>query len=250
MYKIYQKLLDEKGLKNADVSRATGISNMTLSDWKRGKSTPKQDKIEQIAMFLGVDSKYLRGVSPTTQCPDCGFNYDLFNQELCSEHERIHHLMENAKKKYGFYYNSEYCMYHENADINTLCDTTGGLLVSTKISAYEDYVKCCFCEDLRKNSFIFKYESFENYIRNHILEDKHSNFMSVELFEELCKKYKIDSSYTDDNAKLLANIQRNQPLMRLLKYAEKLTPEMLNMLEIQAKALAQENEKYGGDSDL
>ncbi len=59
MYSIYQKLLDEKGLKNADVARATGISNMTLSDWKNGKSTPKQDKLMRIAEFLGVSLEYL-----------------------------------------------------------------------------------------------------------------------------------------------------------------------------------------------
>lgn len=59
MYSIYQKLLDKKGLKNADVARATGISNMTLSDWKNGKSTPKQDKLMKIAEFLGVSLEYL-----------------------------------------------------------------------------------------------------------------------------------------------------------------------------------------------
>ena len=59
MYEIYQSLLDKKGLKNADVSRETGISNMTLSDWKRGKSTPKADKIKKIAEFLGVSVDYL-----------------------------------------------------------------------------------------------------------------------------------------------------------------------------------------------
>ena len=47
MYEVYQKLLDEKGLKNSDVARATGISNMTLSDWKRGKSVPKSDKMQK-----------------------------------------------------------------------------------------------------------------------------------------------------------------------------------------------------------
>ena len=51
MYEIYQRLLDEKGIKNADVARATGISNMTLSDWKRGKSVPKADKMQKIAEF-------------------------------------------------------------------------------------------------------------------------------------------------------------------------------------------------------
>ncbi len=59
MYEVYQRLLDEKGLKNADVARATGISNMTLSDWKRGKSTPKQDKLKLIADYFGVTLDYL-----------------------------------------------------------------------------------------------------------------------------------------------------------------------------------------------
>lgn len=59
MYEIYQRLLDEKGLKNSDVSRGTGISNMTLSDWKRGKTKPKMDKMKLIADFLNVTVDYL-----------------------------------------------------------------------------------------------------------------------------------------------------------------------------------------------
>lgn len=59
MYDIYQKLLDKHGLKNSDISRATGISNMTLSDWKRGVSTPKHDKLKKIADYFGVSVEYL-----------------------------------------------------------------------------------------------------------------------------------------------------------------------------------------------
>ena len=59
MYEVYQRLLDEKGLKNADVARATGISNMTLSDWKRGKTVPKTDKMRKIAEYLNVSVDYL-----------------------------------------------------------------------------------------------------------------------------------------------------------------------------------------------
>lgn len=62
MYEVYQKLLDEKGLKNADTARATGISNMTLSDWKRGKSVPKSDKMQKIADYFGVSVEYLTKV--------------------------------------------------------------------------------------------------------------------------------------------------------------------------------------------
>ena len=59
MYEVYQRLLDKQGLKNADVARATGISNMTLSDWKRGKSVPKSDKMRKIAEYLNVSVDYL-----------------------------------------------------------------------------------------------------------------------------------------------------------------------------------------------
>lgn len=61
MYEIYQKLLDMNGVKSADVARATGISNMTFSDWKKGKSTPKMDKIEKIAKYFGVTTDYIMG---------------------------------------------------------------------------------------------------------------------------------------------------------------------------------------------
>lgn len=59
MYEIYQRLLDEKGLKNSDVSRGANVSNMTLSDWKHGKTTPKTDTIQKIADFLEVSVDYL-----------------------------------------------------------------------------------------------------------------------------------------------------------------------------------------------
>ena len=61
MYEIYQKLLDMNGVKSADVARATGISNMTFSDWKNGKPTPKMDKIEKIAKYFGVTTDYMMG---------------------------------------------------------------------------------------------------------------------------------------------------------------------------------------------
>lgn len=59
MYNRYCKLRDEKGYKDADISRLTGISRPTLSDWKRGVSKPKQDKLIKIAECLGVTTDYL-----------------------------------------------------------------------------------------------------------------------------------------------------------------------------------------------
>lgn len=101
MYEHYQKLLDEKGLKNADVSRATGVSNMTLSDWKRGVSTPKQDKLMKIADFLGVSIDYLMtGEEPKV---DLSAQADLWkairhDKELLNALEKYMKLSDKKKK--------------------------------------------------------------------------------------------------------------------------------------------------------
>ena len=57
------ELLNEKQVRNIDVSRATGIPSSTFSDWKKGKSSPKYDKIQKIANFFNVQLDYLTGES-------------------------------------------------------------------------------------------------------------------------------------------------------------------------------------------
>lgn len=43
MYEIYCKLRDSKGVKDSDVVKATGITKSTFSDWKSGRSKPKNE---------------------------------------------------------------------------------------------------------------------------------------------------------------------------------------------------------------
>ena len=59
MYEIYCKLRDKRGVRDADVSKATGISKSTFSDWKSGRSNPKNEKLKKIADYFGVTIKYL-----------------------------------------------------------------------------------------------------------------------------------------------------------------------------------------------
>ena len=65
MYERYVELLKEKGVKNIDVSRATGIPASTFSDWKKGKSSPKREKLDKLAEFFGVTADWIAG---TTDC--------------------------------------------------------------------------------------------------------------------------------------------------------------------------------------
>ena len=59
MYEIYCKLKEERGVKDADVVRETGITKSTFSDWKSGRSKPKNDKLQKIADYFGVTVDYL-----------------------------------------------------------------------------------------------------------------------------------------------------------------------------------------------
>lgn len=70
MYEIYSDLLKKFGVRNIDVSRATGIPPSTFSDWKKGKSSPKTDKLQKIADYFNVSLDYLASGEPTSVSSD------------------------------------------------------------------------------------------------------------------------------------------------------------------------------------
>lgn len=59
MYEVFAKLLSDRSLKAADVCRGTGLPSSFFSEWKRGKSNPKMDKLQKIADFFDVPVEYL-----------------------------------------------------------------------------------------------------------------------------------------------------------------------------------------------
>lgn len=58
-YDRYAELLEKKGLNSAYVSKQTGIPQSTFSDWKKGKSSPKLEKLAKIANCLETPLEYL-----------------------------------------------------------------------------------------------------------------------------------------------------------------------------------------------
>jgi len=48
------RLLEEKGMSQKDFSEKTGISQSTISDWKRKKTNPASDKIMIICDVLNI----------------------------------------------------------------------------------------------------------------------------------------------------------------------------------------------------
>lgn len=59
MYEIFSKLLQDFGVTAYKVSKETGISQTTFSNWKSGRSVPKTDALQKIADYFGVSLDYL-----------------------------------------------------------------------------------------------------------------------------------------------------------------------------------------------
>lgn len=60
MYEIFEKLCENKGIKPYGVAKETGVSTATLTSWKQGKYTPKDEKLQKLADFFGVSTEYLK----------------------------------------------------------------------------------------------------------------------------------------------------------------------------------------------
>ena len=58
-YENFEMLCKRDGIKPSVVSKATGISTATLTSWKQGKYTPKQDKLQLISDYFNVSVDFL-----------------------------------------------------------------------------------------------------------------------------------------------------------------------------------------------
>lgn len=59
MYEIFERLLQKYGVSAYKVAKETGVTQSTLSDWKRGRSTPKTENMKKLADYFGVSIEYL-----------------------------------------------------------------------------------------------------------------------------------------------------------------------------------------------
>ena len=53
-YDVFEKLCESNNVRPSDVSKGTGIATSTLTSWKKGRYTPKADKLQKIADYFNV----------------------------------------------------------------------------------------------------------------------------------------------------------------------------------------------------
>ena len=90
MYEIFAKLLKEKGVTPYQVSKATGVAQSSLSDWKNGRSKPKYEKMLAISDYFGVSVDYLLGNEPKEKTPaEADVTFDDFTYAMYGEAKEL-----------------------------------------------------------------------------------------------------------------------------------------------------------------
>ena len=69
MYSIFERLLKERGVTVADVCRATGIRQSTMSNWKARNNKLSAKNAELVADFFNVSVDYLMGRPKVIEVP-------------------------------------------------------------------------------------------------------------------------------------------------------------------------------------
>ena len=91
MYSVFQSLCTVRNVTVAEVSRATGISQPTFSQWKKGLYTPKRDKLQRIADYFDVSFEYLTTGKDVEKKSTSGKKY-YFNDDTA---QKAQDLMDN-----------------------------------------------------------------------------------------------------------------------------------------------------------
>jgi len=96
MYDIFERLLKERGLTVADVCRATGIRQSTMSNWKNRNNMLSAKNAQLVADFFGVSVDYLMGRKVYTATISEEAYKKL--QEKIEEHRGSYYFNENTAR--------------------------------------------------------------------------------------------------------------------------------------------------------
>lgn len=69
MYDVFVHLCQQRGVSPSRVALDLGMSKNTMTDWKKGRSSPKTDKLMKIADYFGVTVEYLMTGKETVHEP-------------------------------------------------------------------------------------------------------------------------------------------------------------------------------------
>ena len=61
MYKILRQLREEKGVSQAEVAKAIGVTRNAITNYENGKREPNQDMVRKLCKYYNTDPNELYG---------------------------------------------------------------------------------------------------------------------------------------------------------------------------------------------
>lgn len=236
-YERYDKIREIRGLTDYQVSKLSNIRGGTapISNWKNSEYVPKDDKMRSIADVLGVSVDYLRGDAKTTLCPVCGYCVDLLNDFDREHHEEVHKKCLKIKEIYPFF--TGYTESEQKRDKSIAIINSCKNDIQKQLEEYENYLQSSFSLEIIRNGYDITNLKYDDFCKEEVSLLHSDSNITEELIDEIIKKYGIDKRYMASTEHLLIRASKNPRLIRLLSCAEKLSPETLDMLIVQAEAL-------------
>nr|DAG79995.1 MAG TPA: Repressor protein CI [Caudoviricetes sp.] len=189
MYEIYCKLRDAKGLKDADVAKATGITKSTFSDWKSGRSKPNAEKLKKIADFLDTMTEYLdeqRGEIVT--CPDCGMTYCRTCIQDVKMHKKEHEKWEQGIHTFGEIY-ANYPVREKIKAKNRNIRNNPEKTLEERYNAELIVLRCLFSRSVQASGYNPKHVPFEKYVAMIMNNTGYKKQLGDELYNKIVKNF-------------------------------------------------------------
>ena len=229
-----KSLCKARGVSMNKVEIDLGFGTGYISKLK--ESNPNSRKLQEIADYLDVSLDYLMGKIDYIICPICGFSDNPLSEQSRKEHEQFHNKFLSVKEKYPFF------MKYSDADKlrnDSISDFRNpNKTIDERLNAFDDYLCAEFSLEIARCKYETNHLDYDDFCKIEVGTLNADYVISEDFVDMLVEKYGVDRNFMSGNEQLLARASNNQQLIRILRYAEMLTPEMLDSIEVQIKALA------------
>ena len=208
---------------------------------KLNESQPNSGKLQKIADHLDVSLDYLMGNIDYVICPLCGFLDNPLSEQSRKEHEEFHNTFLTIKEKYPFF--SGYTEADKQRTDSICAFRSYQKSMEEKVAAFDKYLEAAFSLEIIRNNYELKGLDYNQFCRTEVSTLYTDDCISHEFIDTLIEKYGIDRDFLAGNEQLLARISNNEQIIRILRYLEKLNPQLLNIAESQIKALLESKEQ-------
>lgn len=239
MYEIFEKLCNIKGITPYKFGKDMSVSSSTISTWKKKNSLAGPELSEKVCEYFGVTIDFLMGKTDKIECKECGQTYNPFDEFDADIHNTYHQKILQAMSMYPSltpYAVAVQIKAHGLSEIEHY-DITDDKI----IDILSEYLKAAFSLYVYKDFEPEKRYDYADFCKSEITRLIKEDSIPNKSVDYVLDVYGIDKGFLIETDTLLARASKVDTLMRLLAYAEKLSPQMQKVLELQAKVLSEQN---------